>query len=356
MKHYNIPIFIPHLGCPYNCIFCNQEKITSQSQPTSNLEIQEILVSHLHTIPASSAIVEAAFFGGNFTALPREEQKKYLQAVSSFIREGRIDSIRVSTRPDYIDPEGLDFLKDWGVGTIELGVQSFANSVLRASRRGYQSEEAEKACLLIRQTGFKLGIQLMIGLPGDSYELDIYSTRKAIEVKPDLVRIYPAVIISGTALEEMYIKGDYIPLSLEDAIKISADMLLQFQKQGIKVIRIGLQPSDELLKPGGIIAGPFHPSFGELVEQEIFKRQAEELIKRFLAGKQDIIELVLLVNPRDVSKMIGSHRQNITYLKKRFNLHQVKVKADPGIGLDTIRLGINEPFSLSRNDYINGRV
>jgi histone acetyltransferase (RNA polymerase elongator complex component) len=109
MKHYNIPIFIPHLGCPYNCIFCNQEKITSQSQPTSNLEIQEILVSHLHTIPASSAIVEAAFFGGNFTALPREEQKKYLQAVSSFIREGRIDSIRVSTRPDYIDPEGLDF-------------------------------------------------------------------------------------------------------------------------------------------------------------------------------------------------------------------------------------------------------
>ncbi|NLB87755.1 MAG: radical SAM protein, partial [Syntrophomonadaceae bacterium] len=272
------------MGCPFDCIFCNQKKISSTISAPGPADIKEIVDKHLNTIPSDSHI-EIAFFGGSFTAIDKELQIEYLAAVQPYLKNGQVDSIRLSTRPDFIDSHILELLSEYGVKTIELGVQSLNDEVLKKSCRVYNVDDVFKASHLIKSFDIKLGIQLMIGLPGDKYEYDMDTAKKTISLKPDMVRIYPTLVIKDTALEVLYEKGWYSPLSLDEAVNTTKEMYLYFIANDIDVIRMGLYPSEELRSSDTVVAGPFHPAFGELVEQEVFYDQVNYLLK--LVNKED---------------------------------------------------------------------
>lgn len=326
--HCNIPIFIPHLGCPFHCIFCDQKRISSQHQVPGISEMTAIIEQHLATIPLD-ADIEIAFFGGNFTSLPVTMQETYLQAAFPYLKSGRVQSVRLSTRPDCIDPNILDRLAKYGVKTVELGVQSLDEHVLQASGRAYHPDQVFAACKLIQAYGMQLGIQLMVGLPGDNLEADLRTIKAVTDIRPDLVRIYPTLVIAGTALEEMYRQGRYTPLELPQAVKIVAGMYVKLQQHDIKVIRMGLQPSEDLLQPGTVVAGPFHPAFGELVEQEVCQQQARQAIKEYFEHYGVVRDIILFVNHREVSKLVGHKKNNIKVLQQDFQLDQIKVRQLP---------------------------
>lgn len=354
-RHYNIPIFIPHLGCPFQCIFCNQNKIASTQEIPAISDMIATIEQHLSTIPDNGEDVEIAFFGGSFTAIDRELQEEYLAAVQPYIKSGRIGSLRISTRPDFIDDSILGFLTDYGVKTIELGVQSLSDEVLKASGRGYSCGDVFKASHHIKSCGIKLGLQLMIGLPGDNYERDLDSTRQVVSLEPDMVRIYPTLVITQTPLEHLFQEHKYTPLSLSEAIATCKEMFLIFQENGIDVIRMGLQPGEELRSPGTVVAGPFHPSFGELVEQEVFKEQAVAAIQKYRAQTGLESDLILLVYEKDISKMTGSRKSNLLYLQNLFGLKTLKVASYSGLPRDTVGLvpanELKPVFTLSRKQF-----
>ncbi|HBK53648.1 MAG TPA: radical SAM protein [Syntrophomonas wolfei] len=355
MKHINIPIFIPHLGCPFTCVFCDQNRISATRDIPGEMEVINIVENHLATIPAGSE-VEIAFFGGNFTMVEKTRQEMYLATLKRYLQDGRVRGIRISTRPDGIDAQILDFLQRWGVRTIELGVQSLSDEVLKASWRGYQAADVFKACQLIKEYCFRLGIQLMIGLPGDKLDLDMKTAAKVIELRPDMVRIYPTLVIAGTHLEKLYLKGKYIPLTLAEALQNSLAVYLQFQKENIPVIRMGLQPGEELRREGCVAAGPFHPAFGELVEQEAFKAQAGKAIEQFFTAHGRHPQLLLFVHPRDISKVTGQRRSNLNYLKEQFGLELIKVRGIENLARDSVGAGTIDASApallLSRLEFI----
>lgn len=361
MRHYNIPIFVPHQGCPFQCVYCDQKIIASQQEAPTIQEVSETIERHLSTIPPEGAEVEIAFFGGSFTAIERELQDAYLQAAAPYLKD-RVSGIRLSTRPDCIDHEILEYLGRHGVNTIELGVQSLDDEVLELSARGYQAADVVQACRLIKAGGFKLGIQLMIGLPGDNRIRDLATTEQAIALAPDMVRIYPTVVIAGTWLDKAFKQGRYLPLELDEAVAIGKDMYLGFIAAAIPVIRMGLQAGEELRREGSVVAGPFHPSFGELVRQAVFRDQAELLLERYINRRGARQELKLWVNPRDLSLMTGQRRSNIDYLVLRYGLESLPVAADEdmpryAIGLSDVGeprsamvLGLNDLLELIRNE------
>lgn len=328
VKHYNIPIFIPHLGCPYDCIYCNQKIIAAQIEIPEPRDVTRIIEQYLSTIPVGAA-VEVAFFGGSFTAINRKQQEAYLQAVQPYLQQGRIESIRVSTRPDCIDETVLDLLTHYGVKLIELGVQSMSERVLQASSRKYGPIDVYKSCHLIKERHLDLGIQLMVGLPGDSYIQDIETTLKVISLRPEVVRIYPTLVIADTALEAMWNRGEYNPLGLDEALTICRDMFLLFQKENIKVIRMGLYPGEELRRDGVVKAGPFHSSFGELVEQQIFKKQAGDAIRLYRERVGSHSRLDLYVHFRDVSKMTGRQKIILNELQEEWALDALRLIGQP---------------------------
>ncbi len=358
-QHYNIPVFIPHLGCPFQCIFCNQNKIASSRGIPTRADLITIINEHLETIGTSGENIELAFFGGSFTAIDRKLQEQYLSTIQPYLKSGQISSIRVSTRPDYIDDDIIQFLLSYGVKTIELGVQSFSDEVLKASGRGYCCGDVLKASHLIKSLGLKLGIQLMIGLPGDNQARDMEGTWQAITLAPDMVRIYPTLVIAETALHQLFEEGKYKPLDLSEAVVICKEMFLQFQQYDIAVIRMGLHPGEELLSPGNIIAGPFHPAFGELVEQEVFKEQASLAIEKYNEDNDLSQQFILLVHKQDISKMIGHQKNNVLYLKSHFQLRDIKVKHCPAYERDTVGLAVgieSEPLlTLTRKEFIKLR-
>ncbi|MDD3878519.1 MAG: radical SAM protein [Syntrophomonas sp.] len=343
------------MGCPFTCVFCDQNRISSTQEIPGEMEVLRIVEKHLETIPSGSE-VEIAFFGGNFTAVEKASQEIYLASVKRYLQDGRVQGIRISTRPDCIDVEILDFLRKRGVRTIELGVQSLADEVLKASWRGYQADDVFKACYLIKEYGFRLGIQLMIGLPGDKLELDMKTAEQVIALRPDMVRIYPTLVIAGTHLEKLYLKGEYTPLTLAEALQISLAAYLQFQKENIPVIRMGLQPGEELQREGCVVAGPFHPAFGEMVEQEAFKAQAQKLIEEFVIAHGQHSQLLLLVHPRDISKVTGQRRSNLNYLKKQFGLELIKVRGTENLVRDSVGVAANDASApallLSRREFL----
>lgn len=322
MKHFNIPIFIPHLGCPYDCIYCNQRVIAAQLDIPQPLQVMHIIEEHLNTIP-EDADVEVAFFGGNFTAINKQQQEDFLLAVQPFLQQGRVRSIRISTRPDSIDDTTLDLLAHYGVKLIELGVQSMSKNVLLASHRKYEPDDVRRSCHLIKERNFDLGIQLMIGLPGDTYQQDIETTHEVISLHPQVIRLYPTLVIENTALEAMWKNGNYKALDTDEAVAICADMFLLFQKENIKVIRMGLYPGEELRRDGVVLAGPFHSSFGELVEQRIFKQQAMTAITLHREKYGLHSDINLSVNFRDISKMTGRQKNNLYALKQELGLQQI---------------------------------
>lgn len=359
MKKYIIPIFIPHLGCPYDCIYCNQKTIAAQQDVPSPAQVTDIIASYLHTMPPADS-VEVAFFGGSFTALELAVQKQYLEAVEPFFAGGRVSGIRVSTRPDYIDAHRLELLAAHRVKTVELGVQSLSRRVLQASLRQYTPEDVLRSSSLIKSYHMDLGIQLMIGLPGDSYRQAMETTCQVVQIRPQVVRIYPTLVIAGTALEHMWRQGEYIPLDLAGAARTCRDMFIQFQHEDIKVIRMGLYPGEELRRTGNVLAGPFHPSFGELVEQEVFKEQAQQAIIIFRQQAGMLTALDLYVDRRDVSKMSGPQRWIITRLCGELGLEKVKIRTLPGMGSDWIgvgRGGIRRmELMLTRKEFLAGFI
>ena len=332
MKHYNIPIFVPHRGCPNDCVFCNQKKITGITTDITTEDIINTIEEYLKTLPKNNRKVEVAFFGGSFTGIDIDVQKQFLSTAHKYIETGMIDGIRISTRPDYITKDILDQLKKYGVKTIELGVQSLDDDVLVNSNRGHSSNDVYNAVKLIKEYGFSLGLQMMTGLPGDSDDKSLETAKKIIELSPDFVRIYPTLVLKNTKLEQMYNEGEYLPQSLENAVLLCKRLLTLFREHSIPVIRVALQTTDEICPGGSFVAGPYDAQFRELVESSIFyDKFSKELCK------SEFKEILALVNTKDISKAIGRNKSNITKLSKEFNV-KFKVKGDNNILPDEFRI------------------
>lgn len=382
-----IPIFVPHMGCPHQCVFCNQTSITGSRTVGSLGSITEIIndiskkvalryskdffdhsqvrftarigkrergqQDHItaalqHRISLCSELLppasggsaddqrraqrgnrirrEIAFYGGSFTGMEEKVQIQLLSAVQPLIRRGLIDSVRVSTRPDYIDPQTLNLLEEYGVKTVELGVQSMVNEVLQCSGRGHTTDDVLKATKLLHARGFEVGIQIMAGLPGDNTRRNGQTVDRVIRLKPHFVRIYPTLVLKGTLLEKWYRSGRYRPLSLNGALDLCKRAFLKFTRAGIPVIRLGLQSSPELETKDCVVAGPYHPAFGHLVESSIFYEMASCLMgKRW----QSPI-LRARVSPSDLSNIRGQKNENLYQLKERFGLHDIQIEVDEG--------------------------
>lgn len=301
-NYYIIPVFISHQGCPHQCVFCNQDRIAGKYEEVFASDVRKIIDEYLGTINSKGATIEVSFFGGTFTAIDVNKQKELLEVAREYKEKGLIHKIRLSTRPDAILPYILGYLKEYKVDIIELGVQSLDDEVLRKAGRGHSVNDVVVASKLIKEAGFTLGHQIMPGLPGDSFEIDIETTKKSIEMKPDICRIYPSLVIKDTPMEDMYKRGDYVPYSLDEAVYISGEMLKLYNEAKIKVIRIGLQPTDTITTGKDIVDGPFHPAFRELVEGHLI---CETLDKRSPKEKDIIVE----INEKDVSKLYTNKKQ-----------------------------------------------
>lgn len=339
-KHVIIPIFIPHRGCPFDCIFCNQKAISGQVEEMTVEKMQETIEEHLKTINSISNI-QIAFYGGSFTGIPIEEQTKFLSCAWDYISSGKVQGIKLSTRPDYITEEILDNLIRFDTKEIELGVQSLDDEVLKVSCRGHSSSDVYTASKLIKGKGIKLGIQTMIGLPSDSRDKALDTARKVVEISPDIVRIYPALVIRGTFMERMYKNGNYFPLSLEEAVDLSAELMDIYEKANINVIRVGLQATDSINSNMDVVAGPFHPAFRELAES---KRNLKRIVKE-IENSEEFLKHILSetleiqVAKGLISQVVGNKRANINTLKSNFGFKHIKITEQADINkLDKFKL------------------
>ena len=315
-----IPVFVPHLGCPNDCVFCNQRRISGSPEPATEETVVNAIENAAALTPMGTKR-QLAFYGGSFTAIPVGEQEALLASAKPYLDSGVISSIRLSTRPDAIDEEVLARLRKYGVETIELGAQSLDDNVLYLSGRGHSAKEVEDASRLIKKSGFNLILQMMTGLPGDSEESSIETARKIISLKPDGVRIYPTVIVRDTALFDMWESGEYKEHSVEDAVCVCSKLVPLFEEAGIPIIRMGLNPTEEL-SGGSAAGGAYHPALGEMVHSRIMRNKAEEMLKES-EGKH----VTLGVNNSDISKMTGQHRCNVEYLSEKLRLKSLKIKA-----------------------------
>lgn len=303
-KHANLSIFIPHEGCTNGCIFCDQRIISGQQKAPLVEEVKEYCNRYL-TDDFSDIDTKIAFFGGSFTAIEREYMISLLEVASSFVKDGRAEGIRISTRPDAISYEILDILKEYGVTAIELGAQSMNDEVLKANKRGHTIEDTYQASEKIKEYKFSLGLQMMIGMYGekDPKEEAIATAKHFIKIAPDTVRIYPTVVLADTELEQLFSEGKYKVISVDKAAVLVANLFTMFESRGIKVIRIGLHSDVGLAK--SIIAGPFHPSFGEMVRSYIMREKLEEVLKDKEHGTY-----IVYVSPNDISSMVGLKKMN----------------------------------------------
>ncbi len=306
MKHKTIPIFVPHMGCPNDCSFCNQRKITGVTELTPK-EADLRIMTALGTMPDNVDCVEIGFFGGSFTGIDIDLQKEFLTVAKKYKDSGKVHAIRLSTRPDYINNEILDMLKNYGVTTVELGAQSMNNRVLALNRRGHTSEDTIKASKLIKSKGINLGLQIMTGLYGDDNKTCLESLEKIVALSPDCVRIYPTLVLKGTYLDELYQNKKYTPQTLDEAILLVSELKQRLDMENISVIRIGLMASDNINPDADVIAGPYHPSMGELVQSELYYRQIADVIDS---------DSVIFVNPKDISAFVGNKKKNIEKIKE----------------------------------------
>lgn len=309
MKHSNISIFIPHMGCPNACSFCNQRTISSTVSPPSAEQVRSTLETAFAELsPKRSGSVEIAFFGGSFTAVDRAYMTALLEQAYPYVQSGKAVGVRCSTRPDCIDADVLNVLKKYGVTAIELGAQSMDDGVLSANQRGHTAEDVKKASALIKEYGFELGLQMMTGLYRSSPAKDMETAFRIAEMKPDTVRIYPTVILKGTKLAELYLSGEYVPYPFETAAEICADMLEMFEQRGIRVIKLGLHASETV--EGDMLGGFYHPAFREICEGILFRREIEGRTER--GGSYAVY-----VPENAVSKAAGQKRCNIKYFAEK---------------------------------------
>ena len=350
-KHYIIPIFVPHLGCPNDCIFCNQRSISGQQKMITKEDIEKTIEFYLENIRDKNSQIEVAFFGGSFTGIDEQKQEEFLQVAYKYIQQGKIQSIRVSTRPDYIDKKVLKRLKKYKVETIELGVQSANDYILKRCNRGHSFKDVEKASKMIRWHGFKLGHQMMVGLPESTRIDEINTAKELIKLKPKMVRIYPVLVIKNTKLEKEFLKGQYTPLTVVQAVETCKELVSMFNKKGIEVIRVGLQNTDEISEPGTegseVVAGPYHPAFRQLVESGLWYDTIVSKIKQL---NVKVKKVQVTVNPQDANNVIGHKRENIEKLKDMYTLDLV-VKQDEKIKQGKLELEVIEKYPEFLEDY-----
>ncbi len=334
-KHINIPIFIPHVGCPNACVFCNQRTISGKmrfEKDAVRRELEQAFSTVDGTVPA-----QIAYFGGSFTGIDRTEMRELLAIANEYIDKGKCDSIRISTRPDYISREILDILREYRVSCVELGIQSTDAGVLTACRRGHTAEDSFRAAFLIKEYGMDFIGQMMVGLPDATEENERKTAEDICLMGADGARIYPAVVFEDTALADMTRIGEYLPLTRESSVRRAANALRVFIEHEVPVIRIGLQSGEALEREEGVVAGGYHPAVGELAYAYYFKTLIEsELEKHETAGKT----AVLCAHPSDVSKIIGQCGANRNELIKTFALKGFRVLPDgkavknhPGISI-----------------------
>ena len=322
-----IPVFVPHLGCRHECVFCNQRRISGSEKAATAATVKQA-IEQSAALPRSGAKRQLAFYGGSFTAIEPERQEELLGAAAEAIGKGEIDAIRLSTRPDAIDETVLARLKRFGVETVELGAQSMDGEVLRLSGRGHTAEDVVRSSEAVKAAGFRLILQMMTGLPGDSAEKDIETAKKLIALRPDGVRIYPTVIVRDTALYDLWRAGEYREHTVEDAVAVCAQLMPLFEEANIPVIRLGLNPTEELSQ-GAAVAGAYHPALGELVRGRILLEKARAL----LAGTEPGSRVTLGVNAAELSQMIGQKRRNVGVLCEELGLRELRVhscKAERG--------------------------
>ena len=343
-QQYIIPIFVPHLGCPNNCTFCNQKSISGQMKNVTKEEVKDTIENFLKSFKDKTIEKEIAFFGGSFTGIETKQQEELLSVAYEYVKDGTVSGIRVSTRPDYIDKEKLKLLKQYGVKTIELGVQSTNDYILKKCKRGHTFEDVKNASKLIRKFGFTLGHQMMIGLP-ESTRLDELNTAKDLaKLKPKIIRLYPVLVIKNTELEEEFKKGDYEPVTINQAVEVCKELLQFFERKKIKVIRVGLQNTDLISNPDNVesevVAGPYHEAFGQLVEDSIWYDKILNEIKKI---NTKVIEIQIEANPVNISNIVGHKRSNIEKLKETYDL-ELKVKQNKEIKPGKFNLSILKTY------------
>ena len=313
-----IPVFVPHFGCPHNCVFCNQHRISGEQKSATPQTVRESVERALSLhLPGD---LQLAFYGGSFTAIPAERQEALLGAAKEYLDRGDIRSIRLSTRPDAIDETVLDRLRFYGVETVELGAQSMDDEVLHLSGRGHTAEDVRRASKMLKAAGFHLILQMMTGLPGDTLARTVCTAGELAALRPDGVRIYPTVVVQDTPLYDDWVSGRYREHTVEDAVEYCAHIVPLFEALSIPVIRLGLNPTDEL-SSGGAAAGAYHPALGELVKSRILLKKAEALLRQPGRGE----DVSLYVHPSRLSQMIGQHRCNAETLTAEFSLHSLKI-------------------------------
>ena len=331
-----VPIFIPYHGCPHRCIYCQQEKITDQTaRPLEPSSIKETLDRALQSPKFQRARdPEVAFYGGTFTSLPHDRIVQLLGAVRPYIKKGLFRSIRVSTRPDALDTKKLELIRDFHVTTVELGTQSMDDRVLELTRRGHRAMDTTHSVHLLRENGFKVGIQLMPGLPGDTGKIFMRTVDAVIGLSPDMVRIYPTVVIKGTELADWYRRKRYQPMSLEEAISVCKESCIQLEEHGIAVIRMGLMSSPSLLEEGQIIAGPWHRSFGFLVRSEIHQQK----IDPYLPDTGEAKKIRLRVPRREIPLVTGYKNRGLRSIEDKTGAKVIGVTPDDSVLNGQIRV------------------
>ncbi len=347
--HAIIPIFVPHYGCPHDCVFCDQNAITARDSAPDREETVRIIEEHLSTLTANPNIkeIEIAFFGGSFTGIPLKKQAQYLQIAKEYKDRGLVNAIHLSTRPDYITDEILDQLVEYGTDVVELGVQSFDSDVLRLSNRGHSREIVYESCEKIKARGIKLGIQLMVGLPGDSHEKCMESVKETLKIGPEMVRIYPTVVLKDTALFRMYEMGEYKPLEEDAAVKTVSEMLREFYGAGIEVLRVGLKSSDNINnEEGSIGAGTYHPAFRQLAEAYMLRCDIENELK--IIGITDVEaapkknKITIYSSPDTFSTMVGLNKSNKHFLAEKYPQISFKFAIDKEMPMRKIRVEFAE--------------
>ena len=333
-KHAIIPIFIPHSGCPNDCVFCTQKAITARQADVTPDDARNIIDSYLPTLEGRGLeTIEVAFFGGSFTGIPMEDQSAFLSVAREYKRKGLIDKIHMSTRPDYINEEILDNLMKYDADTVELGVQSFDSDVLAASNRGHSVEDVYKACDLIKSYGLELGIQLMIGLPKDSLESCIFSAKETVRMEPSIARLYPTVVLNDTELLRMYQRGEYKPLSTDEAVAITKEMYKIIAGAGIKIIRVGLKSTDLINDSDSdqnkTVGHTYHPAFRQLVEGEIAREELEAQLLHYI--NKNAGSAVFYSNGVSFSNMIGNSRRNKEFFAGKYPDISISFKVDDSL-------------------------
>ncbi len=332
-----IPVFITHSGCPHQCVFCNQTLITHQKNNLpSATEIHRIIEEYIG-YQGTRKQVELAFFGGNFLGLPSKMVIGLLNIIMPYIKKGKIDGIRFSTRPDTIDDQTLDLIRSYPVSAVELGVQSMTDAVLAASNRGHTAKNTINAIDLLKKRRIRTGIQLMVGLPGDDAVSLLESTRQAVDLSPDFARIYPLLVLSGSPLAVKFKKGEYTPLSLDQSIVLVTQMMDVFNQADIPVIRVGLQASEMMADETAVLAGPWHPAFGHLV----FSKMLYDAVIRQIKTDPDIMELnhvFLRVHPRAESRLRGDKNENLKKFTCKFPKIKFSIVKDTSLAITQVKV------------------